>query len=233
MPRLRQLPSGPLQGVDIAFAEAGSPRAPFELRSSLLVVLAGALALSCSWPEPGTSVSLEVELYPQEASMWCWAASGQVVAAHFGRAVSQCSQASAKFSRVCPCDLCAADSTREGEGECDKPGWPDFEGFSYSRTHWEALDWETLIDNVCPNPPSCSAGRPVAFAWKYPGGSGHMMVATGFSVSKLGKHYVEVFDPASDFVPCVGTVMLIDYETYVEGEEGDAHWHDFYDFEEL
>ena len=185
------------------------------LRYLLILFIAGC----CS---PGPSSNLPVTLYPQETSMWCWAASGQMVMDYLGNNVAQCTQANDRFGRTdCPCNQCGTNPV--ANPPCVNGGWPDFAayGFSFQRTHDTALSWGELRQELSSNN---SCGRtPVAFSWHWDGGGGHMMVAYGY-ISLMTGRYVAIMDP---WAPCNGDVRIITYDAYVEGT-GYSHWDDFY-----
>jgi hypothetical protein len=177
-------------------------------------------------PAAPSSSSLGVTLFPQETSMWCWAASAQMIVTFLGRPVTQCAQASARFKPLqCPCNLCQSPVATA----CDQPGWPDFDslGFHALRTSGAPLSWEQLTQQLC-SVPGCR-NAPLAFSWQYEGGGGHMMVAKGYSVSPSGGRFVEILNPMAEDEPCVGAEDLIPYDTYRAVPGRHSHWDDFYD----
>src|SRR6476659_5029294 len=66
---------------------------------------------------PTESESLAVPLHAQQTSMWCWAASGQMVMNFLGGSVVQCDEANKEFSRI---DCC----NNPTPGACVQGGWP-------------------------------------------------------------------------------------------------------------
>lgn len=159
---------------------------------------------------------LDVVPHPQETSMWCWAASGQMVMHFLGNNVAQCTQANNRFGRTdCPCTQC---SNPQPNPSCVIGGWPEFDkyGFTFQRTSNVALTWGQLKSEL-------NHGRPVAFSWHWDGGGGHMMVVVGYRKAS-GQSLVLIRDPWS---PCNGDYRTITYSAYVSGG-GYTHWDDFH-----
>jgi hypothetical protein len=206
--------------------------------SLCLVAITVALLAACC--TPGLVSDLPVVLRPQETSMWCWAASGQMVMEYLGTNVAQCTQANNEFGRTdCPCDQCGSSPVSEtlvdANGNvintpCVQGGWPepDKYGFSFLRTSSAALSWDDLRRELAPE---CNK-RPFAFSWAWldrngnPDGSGHMMVAKGYTTLE-GFNYVSILNPWS---PCSGDLKVIPYDVYVEQPGDHIHWDDFYGF---
>lgn len=177
------------------------------------------LAACCS---PGGLTGLAVTLRPQETSMWCWAASGQMMMDFLGNSVAQCTQANSRFGRSdCPCNQCGPNPV--ANSPCVMGGWPEFDkyGFTFQRTSDAPLSWSTLRKEISTN--NRCGKTPVAFSWHWSGGGGHMMVASGYATIN-GQNYVAIRDPA---LPCVGDVRILTYSAYVSGG-GYTHWDDFY-----
>ena len=133
---------------------------------------------------PGPNSSLAVPLHPQEATQWCWAASGQMVMEYLGHGVTQCTQANQRLARTdCRCDNCSSGL----EPTCDEDGRPEFErnGFDFDWREGEPLSWSELTEQLSIE--NRSRRTPVAFSWKFTGGGGHMMVAKGYQ-SQGGEH---------------------------------------------
>ena len=186
--------------------------------------MADELMASASGPPcvpPGTS-SLKVTLRPQKTDMWCWAASGEMVMEYFGKLVDQCTQAYNRFGRS---DCCMSPTPKE----CIVGGWPEFEkyGFVYKTTVNAALSWENVEGQLAPHVASINCGSsPFAFTWRWIGGGGHMMVATGYKIDSDGKRYVFVNNP---WEPNVGNTQIMLYDVYVEQADDHTHWNDYYD----
>jgi hypothetical protein len=156
---------------------------------------------------------LDIAEIRQTGTNWCWAASGEMVMSHYDRRVPQCEQVNTTygFSHCCG-DLV--------EPECDKTGWPDFGryDFDFKRTDSAALSWDQIKEQI-----ACKS-NPIAFSWKWVGGSGHMMVIKGFQEID-GVSYLSVNDPNKN-----PAYRFIKYDYYVQSANSHTHWDDFYDF---
>lgn len=178
-----------------------------------------AVAACCS---PGATSGLAVTLHPQETSMWCWAASGEMVMDFLGTSPAQCTQANNRFNRTdCPCNQCGPNP--QVSPPCVNGGWPEFDkyGLSFERTSDSALSWDSLKRELAQE--SNCGRRPVAYSWHWAGGGGHMMVASGYQTVE-GTNFVAIRDP---WAPCNGDVRIITYAAYVSGSNY-THWDDFY-----
>ena len=175
-----------------------------------LLLLAAILSGCCNPPPIG---SQPVALRPQETSMWCWAASGEMIMEFLGTPVTQCDEANKRFGVTNCCNSPTPNS-------CVQGGWPEFNkyGFTFVRTSDTALSWTALKKQIY-----CKK-KPFAFSWHWNGGGGHMMVVTGY-VTVNGVNYVAINDP---WAPGVGAQYLKTYDEYVSGS-GYTHWDDFYD----
>jgi hypothetical protein len=175
---------------------------------------------------PGASAEVPVSLRPQEASQWCWAASGQMVMETLHHGQNQCTQVNHQLNRSdCGCSQCSVAAPAATSVACDQSGWPEFEdyGFRSHHTRDEALSWDQLRKQVS-DEPSCD-NKPFAFTWRWPGGGGHMMVVNGYRVID-GERYVSVIDP---WAPCHGDESLFTYDYYVALSGHHTHWDDYYD----
>jgi len=184
---------------------------------SLLVVFS-----SCKC-KPAVVGSLAVTLHPQETSMWCWAASGQMVMDYLGNNVAQCTQANNRFNRNDCCDIDLCPNPDNGHA-CATGGWPEFDkyGFTFKKTTNAPLSWDDLRKQIS-NEKYCKK-KPFAFTWAWDGGGGHMMVAKGY-LTLNNTNYVVMLDP---WAPCVGDERIITYDDYDDGA-GYSHWNDYYD----
>ncbi len=182
------------------------------LQSLVLITLFGLLCILSGCPQPTVS-TLNVPLIPQETSMWCWAASGEMCMDFLGYDISQCTEANNRFGFTDCCD----NPTPQA---CVQGGWPEFNkyGFTYSITNNAAISWNELVNQID------SKKAPVAFTWAWDGGGGHMMVAIGYQVTDNGTQYVKINDP---WPPNVGKQKYITYSAYVSGS-GYTHWDDYY-----
>jgi len=184
------------------------------MTKQLLIMILAAVALSsCASCTPAIIGSQAVTLRPQETSMWCWAASGQMVMEFLGHNVSQCDQANARFGRT----DCCNNPTPAG---CIVGGWPEFDkyGFTFRTTSDAPLTWDQARQQIY-----CGK-KPFAFSWHWDGGGGHMMVMIGY-VTVDGVNRVTINDPWS---PNVGDQYIETYDAYVSGS-GYTHWNDYYD----
>lgn len=187
-------------------------------RGALKRVLAGLLAVvvlaACACPD---NRLLSVTLRPQETSMWCWAASGQMVMEFLGHNVSQGVQANTRFGRT--------DCTNSPvPNACIMGGWPQFDQYDFTSVHTSdaALSWDQVKGQIC------GSGRPFAFSWHWPGGGGHMMVVVGYKTMS-GVQYVEVNDPWPPNVGTSGNAAIQTYSYYVASAGHHTHWDDYYD----
>ena len=176
-----------------------------------------ALVLSgCCRPNP-TIGSQPVNLHAQQTSMWCWAASGQMVMEFLGVSVTQCDEANKRFGKSSCCNS-------PTPNECVNGGWPEFDkyGFTFQKTSDSPLTWGNVQDQIF-----CQR-KPFAFAWHWNGGGGHMMVATGYAVIG-GVNYVAVNNPwpPPDGNSAGGDQYLTTYADYVSGSDH-THWDDYY-----
>lgn len=191
-------------------------------RNYLLVFFLVVFSAGCC--NPKAIESLAVTAHSQETRNWCWAASGQMIMDYLGNNVAQCTQANNRFGRndCCDIDLCP---NPEQNHACVTSGWPEFNKYGFSSTHTTnaALSWSDLKEEISDS--SNCGRRPFAFTWKWPGGGGHMMVATGYKTED-GINFVEVSDPWS---PCVGDHNFITYDYYVQSPGHHTHWDDYYE----
>ncbi|WP_394836090.1 hypothetical protein LVJ94_04185 [Pendulispora rubella] len=163
--------------------------------------------------------SLDVRLFAQKQSMWCWAASGQMIMTYISpaNAPSQCKQANVRFGRT---DCCASPTPEA----CDDGGWPEFDkyGFSSRTTSWGYALTQNQVKSQID-----SRRTPFAFAWGWNGGGGHIMVGTGWSQDADGVMYVTLNNPGP---VGVGEEQTIPYDEYVGGDGYDhSHQMDYYD----
>lgn len=185
-----------------------------EKRNLTLSLLASVLLLyltSCCTPNP-TIGSQPVTLYPQQTSMWCWAASGEMCMNFLGANVQQCDEANKRFGRT---DCC----NNPVPTACVNGGWPEFTkyGFKADVTSDAALSFDAIKKQIY-----CYR-KPIAFSWHWTGGGGHMMVITGYFVMD-GVQYVTVNNP---WYPNVGAQEIYTYAKYVSGSDH-THWNDYY-----
>ena len=179
--------------------------------SPVLVLLAGC----CT---PSLVATVDVPTLPQQASNWCWAASGQMTMRYFGHDVGQCTEANNRFGLTTCC--------QNNSGSCNNGGWPEYEkyGFTATQTSDAALTWNQVQSQIY------CAKKPIAFSWHWPGGGGHMMVLKGYLVVNNVK-YVDVNDPepyTNLQTLAGGTETIMTYDRYVSDTDH-THWNDYYD----
>ncbi len=157
-------------------------------------------------------------LRPQETNNWCWAATTQMLAQHFGIAVTQCDLANHRFGKSNCCTYENNNSPCPKTADCNHPGWLelDFVGLKFSESE-TPLSLSTLKKQIF-----CSK-KPMAYA--YGGtGVGHVLVIKGY-VTVGGTNYLVLNDPWS---PCYGSERLITYEEYADPAGSVTHWDTFY-----
>lgn len=170
----------------------------------------GALAALVMATTAASAGTLPVPLFGQETNQWCWAGSGQMIMNYLGATkVSQCDQANRRFGRTDCCNSPVPSA-------CISGGWPEFDKYGFAFNTTGTLSWSSLVGEINNN-------RPVAFSWKWTGGGGHMMVASGF-LSTRTDNYVYVNDP---WDPNVGDQYYITYSEYVSAADH-THWTDYY-----
>jgi hypothetical protein len=157
-------------------------------------------------------VTLPTPLLGQQTGMWCWATTLQMSVSHTGTAVTQCSQANARFGRN---DCC----NNPTPASCVQGGWPDYNRVNYNSatSPWgTALTFDQIKTEI-------KANRPVNFSWGWAGGGGHIMVAKGFNDDN-GQQLVLVNDP---WPVNAGESRWITYTAYVSAPGQYSHWQDY------
>jgi hypothetical protein len=197
-----------------------------------ILCVAGLVTLS-SCCKPLAGESLPVALRPQETSMWCWAASGEMTAEYIGGGnVQQCTEANRRFGRT---DCCNSPTP----AACVVGGWPDqvytAAGLTWDQTADAALDLPVLKRQISQR--RYCAKKPFAFAWHWTTGGGHMMVARGFQtvtipIIQVGSFTlpslrIDMVESNNPWPPNVGTHEWISYSNYVSGADH-THWNDYY-----
>ena len=108
-----------------------------KIRNRKMATLAGiALLLISSCCKPEVSGNVANTLKPQETNNWCWAATTQMLAAHQGVTVTQCSLANQRFGRTDCCNPQNDNASCPKTNNCNMPGWLMLTecGLSYSET---------------------------------------------------------------------------------------------------
>jgi Papain-like cysteine protease AvrRpt2 len=167
---------------------------------------------------PPLVATVDVPTLPQQASNWCWAASGEMTMKFLGADVGQCTEANNRFALTTCCN--------NNSGSCNNGGWPEYPkyGFTSTQTADTALTWAQVQSQIyCSN-------KPVAFSWHWTGGGGHMMVLKGY-LTVEDVQYVDVDDPEpfTDLTTLSGgTETIMTYARYVSDTDH-THWNDYYD----
>lgn len=158
-------------------------------------------------------------LRPQETNNWCWAATTQMLAQHFGITVTQCDLANHRFGKNNCCNYQTQGVPCPKTADCNSPGWLelDYVGLKFSEST-TALSFASLKSQLF------CAKKPMAYA--YGGtGVGHVLVIKGY-VTVGGTNYLVLNDP---WAPCTGSERLITYEEYADPAGSSTHWRTFYD----
>jgi hypothetical protein len=118
---------------------------------------------------PDNAPALAIDVVGQEQQLWCWAATGQMIMAYFGKIVTQGQEANHRLGR----SDCKNDPV---PWQCNSGGLPEFDhyGFLFDSTAHTALSWDGMREELA------SDRTPVAFEIVYNGGGSHIMVARGF-----------------------------------------------------
>ncbi|RMF00434.1 MAG: hypothetical protein D6772_06410 [Bacteroidetes bacterium] len=184
----------------------------------LIAVLATLMWSACCNPEIVSNVPNN--LRPQETNNWCWAATTQMLAQHFGLATSQCALANYRLEKTNCCDVQNSGNTCPKTNDCNQPGWLelDYAGLKFKETE-SALSWNNLKKQIY-----CSK-KPMGYAYGTPGVVGHVVVVKGYA-SLAGTNYVVLNDPWS---PCQGEERLITYAQYQDPAGSSTHWRTWYD----
>ncbi len=154
-------------------------------------------------------------LQGQQQNQWCWAASGSMVMTYVSspQAPSQCTEATDRNGGDC----CSNGSS----STCNQPGWPQFDKYGYSNkqtANGTPLSFEQIQKTLIGN-------SPIAFAWYWTSGGGHMMTVCGWAIIS-GQKFVLVYDP---WPVNKGTTKWLAYDAYIKGSNY-RHGPDLYDF---
>ena len=112
-----------------------------------LVVFVGLFLSGCC--EPEIIGNVPNTLRSQETNNWCWAATTQMLAQHFGITVKQCDLANHRFGKTNCCNEQTAETPCPKTRDCDTPGWPelDYAGLKFSETS-TALSWDDFRKQI-------------------------------------------------------------------------------------
>lgn len=172
---------------------------------------------SCCKPELIGNVPNSLK--PQETNNWCWAATTQMLAAHFSISVTQCSLANQRFGRTDCCNPQNEGSTCPKTNNCNMPGWLmlDEVGLKFDETS-TARSWTDMRKQIF-----CSK-KPMGYAYGTPGVVGHVLVVKGY-ITLNGTNYLVLNDPWS---PCSGEERIITYDQYADPAGSATHWNTWY-----
>ncbi len=157
---------------------------------------------------PGARTVLNIPAIGQGESLWCWAASEQMVAGYSGVSLTQC-------------NIVGGTSCCNNPSGCNTGGC-----FSLTSRGFTETDlWQLNCGGLTPTGKSpltfaqltaeFAANRPVAFAWSWTKGGGHEMDATGAWTTTDGHQWVEINDPEPG--PVNGTQRDMLYTDWVSG----------------
>jgi Papain-like cysteine protease AvrRpt2 len=199
-----------------------SPKVIASLSALVWLGCVGGASMAACIPPP--SYNLGVPLHGQLTKMWCWAASGEMCMHYFGRDVPQAVQANDFFNH----HDCGNSPTPPA---CINGGWPQFGKYKFDAkqtTDEQPLPWNTINDQI-----ACKK-KPIAFAWHWWGGGGHMMVITGYLTVPTGQAHPQRILTVYNPLPMrQGTVENMPYEFYDKAAGHHRHWRDFYDISRL
>src|SRR6476661_3690705 len=144
----------------------------------------GSLMLLSGCCSPEIVGSVPNALRTQETNNWCWAATTQMLAEHFGIATTQCALANHRFGKTGCCTPQNAGAACPKTNDCNMPGWPelDFVGLKFSETG-TALSWGKVRKQIF------CARKPMGYAYGTPGVVGHVLVIKGY-ITVAGTNYV-------------------------------------------
>jgi hypothetical protein len=165
---------------------------------------------------PGSSNMITDLVIPQQQTQWCWAATAQMAAAHFGVGMSQCQQANQRTGRT---DCCTDPAAASDEARCNWPGWHNLPpSFTVTETTWgTALSFAQLQLET-------NANRPVPFGWAWTGGGGHSQVLVKTWSPWANAQWVTISNP----IPVnIGSQADMTYSSWVS-DPGHTHQKDMY-----
>lgn len=148
------------------------------------------------------SKTLDVNHQRQQTPAWCWAATSRMVMEYQNRLTrsstdTQCAIVKnvlgRKSGRANCCEVQVSDDWINAPANCERGEWPHvvFEryGFNYEVVERQALDWESLTNEICGN-------GPFIYVVDLQGGGRHAFVAKGYYTDpELKQQFVEIYDP--------------------------------------
>jgi len=179
-------------------------------------------APATNWQTKALPRWLPLTLHPQEQSLWCWAATEQMVLEFFGVARSQATLAY---------DLSYLNCWSYPDS-CNFGSCFDLTRYGFSYRTKNVLE----CGNLTPMGDSpltfgelqsqFKGNQPVAFAWSWTAGGGHEMVATDAFTHIDGTQWVTVFNPGP---VNQGEISDMAYSWWQSGPDH-QHQKDFYSF---
>lgn len=190
-----------------------------KIKVLFLVAVMGLMLLLDSCCNPEITGSVANTLHPQETNNWCWAATTQMLAAHLGVTVTQCSLANKRFNMSNCCSPKSEGAACPKTDDCNKPGWVMLDACGLTSDESPvALSWEALRKQIY-----CSK-KPMGYAYGTPGVVGHVVVIKGY-LTLSGTNYVVLNDP---WAPCSGQERIITYDQYADPAGSATHWNTWY-----
>lgn len=136
-------------------------------RTRLILLLT--FALLGALPSVASAGTLNISMQAQQQSNWCWAASGNTVAAWYGRNYSQNQFCDLAFGRsmnsTCPNSQASLANDQQAFGQM---------GISRGNYISGTLYWQTIVTEV-------DANRPMMTRIQWSSGGGHMHVLYGYN----------------------------------------------------
>ena len=202
-------------------------------------------------PYPDSCI-LSVQLIPQQAPQWCWAACGEMCMEFLnndGVKICQCDMANKIFRQGGITDggnSCTGADAKSGAYLPDIPSaynrtaWPDFKDYGYTAQSTREITGRDSSGGLLSNGQSYLSFRdletqifcekkPVIFTWVWTSGGhvgqAHLMVAYGYAVDDTMGKWVYVHDPAQ-------TYTILPYSKYVSDNDH-IHYTDFYNITKL
>lgn len=165
--RRRRLSAAALTAAALTTLTATAPASAAPLAPPAHARTAGGTAAA-----PSAANRLGIAMQAQENSNWCWAGSGDTIAAWYGRNYSQNQFCNAAFRRPqgtpCPNDQATLANVQ------DAFGWMGINSGSYVSS-W--LGYDTVRSEI-------DAGRPMETRIQWSSGGGHMHVIYGYDTER-------------------------------------------------
>lgn len=137
--------------------------------------------------------SLNVPLYQQRMSNWCWAATTESIVMYlFGMTYLQCAQAKDKVGNSTCCNVPYPSACNQSASLADVSGYLSSKKAVYTDQAW-ALSWADTTAEIG------TRGRPFWIRWGWGGSwtSGHIVVARGYTWHDAGTNQISIMDPST------------------------------------